>query len=214
MTTKAKIEIPIITQIQNALHAPKNQYNSFGQYKYRSAEDIEQALKPLLEEYGATLYITEDVKEVGGRIYLQETIHYSDPEQQIQVSALAREADHKKGMDDSQVTGATSSYATKYALVKLFLIDDNKDTDSQKPAKQATKKSQAKHQSPLNNISDKEALNYQVQYGGGMMTIAELFKSAVHGDKQAADFLKGAGLKTQKDKMIFEVIKERKLYLD
>ena len=125
-----KIKVPILTQIQNELKAPKSQYNDFGHYKYRNAEDIEQALKPLLAKYGATLTIDEDVRMVGDRIYFVETARYKDSEQEVKVQGWAREAQNKKGMDDSQISGATSSYAVKYALAKLFLIDDTQDTDS------------------------------------------------------------------------------------
>lgn len=125
-----KVKVPILTQIQNELKAPKSQYNDFGHYKYRNAEDIEQALKPLLAKYGATLTIDEDVRMVGERIYFVETARYKDTEQEVKVQGWAREAQSKKGMDDSQISGATSSYAVKYALAKLFLIDDTQDTDS------------------------------------------------------------------------------------
>lgn len=157
-----EIKVPILTQIQNELKAPKSQYNSFGKYKYRNAEDIEQALKPLLAKYGATLTIDEDVRMVGDRIYFVETARYKDSEQEVKVQGWAREAQNKKGMDDSQISGATSSYAVKYALAKLFLIDDTRDTDSneyqrkqQKPAKIKVKK-----------LTEDELYNYQADYNG------------------------------------------------
>lgn len=157
-----EIKVPILTQIQNELKAPKSQYNSFGKYKYRNAEDIEQALKPLLAKYGATLTIDEDVRMVGDRIYFVETACYKDTEQEVSVQGWAREAQNKKGMDDSQISGATSSYAVKYALAKLFLIDDTRDTDSneyqrkqQKPAKIKVKK-----------LTEDELYNYQADYNG------------------------------------------------
>lgn len=157
-----EIKVPILTQIQNELKAPKSQYNSFGKYKYRNAEDIEQALKPLLAKYGATLTIDEDVRMVGDRIYFVETARYKDTEQEVKVQGWARESQNKKGMDDSQISGATSSYAVKYALAKLFLIDDTRDTDSneyqrkqQKPAKIKVKK-----------LTEDELYNYQADYNG------------------------------------------------
>lgn len=157
-----EIKVPILTQIQNELKAPKNQYNNFGKYKYRNAEDIEQALKPLLAKYGATLTIDEDVRMVGDRIYFVETARYKDQEQEVKVQGWARESQNKKGMDDSQISGATSSYAVKYALAKLFLIDDTRDTDSneyqrkqQKPAKIKVKK-----------LTEDELYNYQADYNG------------------------------------------------
>lgn len=157
-----EIKVPILTQIQNELKAPKSQYNSFGKYKYRNAEDIEQALKPLLAKYGATLTIDEDVRMVGDRIYFVETARYKDTEQEVKVQGWARESQNKKGMDDSQISGATSSYAVKYALAKLFLIDDTRDTDSneyqrkqQQPAKIKVKK-----------LTEDELYNYQADYNG------------------------------------------------
>lgn len=157
-----EIKVPILTQIQNELKAPKSQYNSFGKYKYRNAEDIEQALKPLLAKYGATLTIDEDVRMVGDRIYFVETARYKDQEQEVKVQGWARESQNKKGMDDSQISGATSSYAVKYALAKLFLIDDTRDTDSneyqrkqQQPAKIKVKK-----------LTEDELYNYQADYNG------------------------------------------------
>lgn len=157
-----EIKVPILTQIQNELKAPKSQYNSFGKYKYRNAEDIEQALKPLLAKYGATLTIDEDVRMVGDRIYFVETARYKDTEQEVNVQGWARESQNKKGMDDSQISGATSSYAVKYALAKLFLIDDTRDTDSnefqrkqQQPAKIKVKK-----------LTEDELYNYQADYNG------------------------------------------------
>lgn len=128
MTEKTKV--PILTKIQNELKAPKNQVNNFGNYKYRNAEDIEQALKPLLLKYGAQLTFDEDYQTIGNRVYLVKIAHYKDSEQEVTVRGHAREPENKKGMDDSQVSGATSSYATKYALGALFLIDDTKDADS------------------------------------------------------------------------------------
>lgn len=116
--------------IQQRLKAPKNQYNLFGKYNYRNCEDILEALKPLLE--GACLTISDEIIMVGNRFYVKATVSLSDNEgSQIEVSAFAREEESKKGMDGSQVTGAASSYARKYALNGLFLIDDTKDADNQ-----------------------------------------------------------------------------------
>ena len=121
----------ILRKIQSELKAPKGQYNSFGKYAYRSCEDILEAVKPLLEKYESTVYITDDVVSVGDRVYVKATATFVDKEgKQVSVSAFAREPVARKGMDDAQVTGATSSYARKYALNGLFLIDDNKDADT------------------------------------------------------------------------------------
>ena len=121
-----------LTTIQNELKAPKSRKNSFGGYNYRSLEDICEAVKPLLAKHKCSLYIQDTVKEVGGRVYVEATATLTDLEDAsvIVTSASAREAESKKGMDDSQVTGATSSYARKYLLNALFLIDDTKDADS------------------------------------------------------------------------------------
>ena len=121
-----------LTNIQNDLKAPKNQYNSFGKYKYRSCEDILEGLKPTLKNHKATLKITDTVEMVGDRYYIKATATLMDTESEDFISneAYARESDDKKGMDAAQVTGATSSYARKYALNGLFLIDDTKDADT------------------------------------------------------------------------------------
>lgn len=121
-----------LTKIQTELKAPKSQYNNFGKYKYRSLEDIMEALKPLLKEVGACLVVEDDVKLVGDRFYMVATAKLFDNESDkfIQAQALARESLSKKGMDDSQITGTASSYARKYCLNGLFAIDDTKDADS------------------------------------------------------------------------------------
>ena len=114
------------------MKAPKGQTNKFGGYKYRSAEDILTAVKPLLSEWSSTLVITDDIVEVGGRVYVKATAILSDTEGDftINVSGFARESEIKKGMDDAQITGSASSYARKYALNGLFAIDDTKDADA------------------------------------------------------------------------------------
>ena len=118
--------------VQTELKAPKGQYNSFGKYKYRSCEDILEAVKPILSKHKATLYITDKVMLIGERYYIEATAHFVDTEsgERIETTAYAREEENKKGMDGSQVTGASSSYARKYSLNGLFDIDDTKDSDS------------------------------------------------------------------------------------
>lgn len=118
-----------LSKIQATLVANKTQFNEFGNYNYRSCEDIMQALKPHLWESGCTVTVSDEIVAVGHRIYVKATATFSDGENSISVSAFAREAENKKGMYDSQLTGATSSYARKYALAGLFAIDDNKDAD-------------------------------------------------------------------------------------
>ncbi len=136
--------------IQASLKAPKNQRNAFGNYNYRSCEDILEAVKPLLYDTQTTLTISDDIVEVGGRIYVKATATLKDCETwEIieQNSAYARESESKKWMDDSQITWATSSYARKYALNGLFCIDDVKDADATNThwkEEKATKKSESK----------------------------------------------------------------------
>lgn len=121
-----------LIEIQKKLKAPKNQYNSFGKYKYRSCEDILEGVKPLLAEAGLALIIHDQIQAIEGRFYITATATLWDEEgKQITSStASAREEEVKKGMDGSQVTGAASSYARKYALNGLFAIDDTKDADA------------------------------------------------------------------------------------
>ena len=122
-----------LTEVQKELKAPKNQRNTFGNYNYRSCEDILEALKPVLSEHGATVFISDKpvVKE-NGWSYIESTATFVDTESgdSVSVTAYAREAEIKKGMDVSQITGSASSYARKYALNGLFLIDDTKDADT------------------------------------------------------------------------------------
>lgn len=120
-----------LVSIQSELKAPKGQYNSFGKYKYRSAEDILEAVKPLCAKYECELTLSDEMVYVGDRYYIKATAKLehegSDP---VSVTAYAREAETKKGMDESQITGTASSYARKYALNGLFCIDDTKDADT------------------------------------------------------------------------------------
>lgn len=119
-----------LQQIQSELVAPKNLENKFGNYRYRSAESILEALKPHLEKHGAILILSDDVVDIGGRIYVKSTASFITDGEIISTTAFAREAESKKGMDDAQVTGACSSYSRKYALNGLFCIDDTKDADA------------------------------------------------------------------------------------
>lgn len=118
--------------VQRDLKAPKGQYNSFGKYKYRSCEDIVEAVKPLLNDQGLILTMSDEVIGVADRVYIKATCKVIDVATGdcIETTALARESLTKKGMDDSQITGTASSYARKYALNGLFAIDDTKDADT------------------------------------------------------------------------------------
>lgn len=120
--------------IQQTLNAPKGQYNKFGGYSYRSAEDILEAVKPLLQN--VTLMVSDEIVLIGDRYYVKATATLSDGEDSISATAFAREEKEQKGMTAGQLTGATSSYARKYALNGLFCIDDAKDLDTDAYAKQ------------------------------------------------------------------------------
>jgi hypothetical protein len=120
-----------LQSVQSELKAPKGQTNKFGNYRYRSAEDILESLKPLLKKNGLALILTDEIVEIGNRIYVKASAAVIDPMgAQLSVNGYAREAEVKKGMDDSQITGSASSYARKYALNGLFAIDDTKDADA------------------------------------------------------------------------------------
>ena len=121
-----------LSNVQTELKAPKNQFNGFGKYKYRNCEDILESVKPLLAKNKLTMIISDEIEHIGERFYIKATIELFDVEtgETIITSKLAREEETKKGMDASQLTGSTSSYATKYALNGLFLIDDTKDADT------------------------------------------------------------------------------------
>ena len=118
-----------LREIQQKLKAPKSQFNEFGKYKYRSCEDILEAVKPLLDK-DDVFYLHDEMVFLGDRYYVKATAVFND----VAVSAYARESESKKGMDSAQVSGSTSSYARKYALNGLFLIDDAKDDDTRKPS--------------------------------------------------------------------------------
>lgn len=121
-----------LIKVQNELKAPKNQRNNFGGYNYRSCEDILEAVKPILKDNGLTLFLTDDIVNIGNRYYIVAIATLIDIEtgEKLTTQANARESEIKKGMDDSQITGTASSYARKYCLNGLFLIDDTKDADT------------------------------------------------------------------------------------
>ena len=148
-----------LSAIQTKIKAPKNLYNSFGKFNYRNAESILEATKPFLSSLGLYLTINDSIELIGDRFYVKATAHLEDVDsnEYIEVSAYARETDEKKGMDGSQVTGATSSYARKYALNGLFLLDDTKDADTDEYAK-ATGKEPAKEVSEAEFKAELKAL--------------------------------------------------------
>ena len=121
-----------LTEVQNELKAPKSKYNSFGKYNYRSCEDILEAVKPILKAKRLAMTVKDDVFNIGERFYIMATVTVFDceSEEKVTTTAYAREDTDKKGMDGSQMTGSSSSYARKYALNGMFAIDDTKDADS------------------------------------------------------------------------------------
>lgn len=150
-----------LLNVQMELKVPKGQYNSFGKYKYRSCEDILEGLKPVLEKKKLALFITDELINLESRYYVRATVHLINTEKTdeiIKVSALAREEETKKGMDGSQITGTSSSYARKYALNGLFAIDDTKDSDStnthgKKEEKVSVKNEEEDRQKAINLIT-------------------------------------------------------------
>ena len=147
-----------LAKIQIALKAPKGQFNSFGKYNYRSCEDILEALKPLLKEQGLVLILSDEIVCIGARYYIKATAllkSINDDNEQIFNTAYAREDENKKGADGAQITGACSSYARKYALNGLFLIDDTKDADTDEYQKQQSKGSEKPAQKPAEKAENK-----------------------------------------------------------
>lgn len=137
-----------VIAVQSQLKAPKNQRNDFGGYNYRNCEDILEAVKPLLKAEGLYLTITDDIVVLGDRFYVKATATLSDGERSLSNQAFAREEATKKGMDGSQVTGAASSYARKYALNGLLAIDDTKDADTLNNGKDSKASGKAKATAP------------------------------------------------------------------
>ena len=163
----------LLVEVQSELKAPKGQYNSFGKYNYRSTEDILEGLKPILKEKNLVLVVFDDVVQVSDRVYIKSTAKLSYDQETIEVTAFARESLTKKGMDDSQITGTASSYARKYALNGLFLIDDSKDADSDEFSKQnkSQKNSEQKPKQPKITLEEvKMSLNDLVKKTGGDYT--------------------------------------------
>ena len=181
MTFKEKL-----LKVQTELKAPKDMYNDFGKYKYRSCESILEAVKPLLSANKLLLNVTDDIVAAGERIYVKATATLIDAEESsenITTTAFAREPEDKKGMDDSQVTGTASSYARKYALNAMFLIDDTKDADTnehqaevrEKAKKQAQKKAEEKPVKKEKTMLDGIRENY-AKSGIPEAWICELYK--------------------------------------
>lgn len=132
-----------LAKIQSEVKAPKGQFNSFGKYKYRSAEDILEAVKPIVNSKGFSITLSDEIIAMDGRFYIKATATLTNGKETFTATGFAREEESKKGMDGSQVTGASSSYARKYALNGLFALDDTKDSDATNTHGQESKPAQA-----------------------------------------------------------------------
>lgn len=184
-----------VAEIQRNLKAPKNQFNAFGKYKYRSCEDIMEGLKPILGDLVVT--VSDDIKMVGDRIYIVATAKITDGENSVSNTAMARESLTKKGMDDSQITGTASSYARKYALNGLFLIDDTKDADSmdgnQNQQAKSAKPNQQQNVNWYNTFeNDKQYMLVDIQSGNKTadIIISELKANGYAVSNQVAEQIK------------------------
>lgn len=167
-----------IRAVQMAFNAPKSRYNSFGDYYYRSAEDMEAGLKPLLDEQGLTMFIDDEVVEISGRFYVKATVSVFKGPNMVRCHGYAREVETKTKSDPAQITGMASSYARKYALGGLFLVDDQPDADSQQGASEPSKAKQGPQTQPDPLAAAKGRLWAAVQAyadrsGGDAQKIAE-----------------------------------------
>ena len=174
-----------LKEIQTMLKAPKNLYNKYGGFNYRNAEGIYEAVKPLLNKLDMTLIISDSIQAVGAKNYVQATACLTDCEtgEQLSSCALAREAEAKKGMDDSQITGTASSYARKYALNGLFLLDDTKDEDSYECREYKENKSKAESAESTQPAAFKPATAQQIhKINEYIMAYAGMCEDASEGD--------------------------------
>lgn len=144
-----------LSDIQSKVKAPKGQTNNFGNYKYRSCEDIVEAIKPIINPLGYHIILSDEMVMLGNRFYVKATAKLTNGKESYEAIGYAREEETKKGMDSSQITGAASSYARKYALNGLFAIDDTKDSDHTNDGKEESKKKQTENELPwLNEGTD------------------------------------------------------------
>ena len=165
-----------LINIQHKLKAPKGRKNSFGNYNYRSCEDILEAVKPLLAEEECTLTLSDDMVAIGERIYVKAVATIRKGDESVTVTAYAREAETKKGMDDSQITGTASSYARKYALNGLFLIDDTKDADTDEYANQTKAGENIEEDRPINKTEVKTLTQLSESYKVNTADICKRYK--------------------------------------
>ena len=166
-----------LIKVQSTLNAPKLQRNNFGQYNYRSCEDIMCALKPLLAAEGLLQLIDDEIVQVGDRFYIKATVTVTDGTDTIASSAFARESLNKKGMDDAQITGTTSSYARKYALNGMYNIDDSKDADTNEYRNQAASKAKQEVKKVVTNFCPDEVLRQgtEAMIGGNFESVQKEF---------------------------------------
>ena len=188
-----------LQEIQHKLKAPKGQYNSFGKYKYRSCEDILEAVKPILNEVGCTLTLSDEIVLIGDRFYVMATATLKGDDLCESVTAFAREDNEKKGMDGSQITGTASSYARKYALNGLFCIDDTKDADTDEYAQQTSKKKPVPTPAPAEK-KEKQVFNSahpqwqtildkMVAGKGSIKALQEFYSISASVEKEITDYL-------------------------
>lgn len=179
--------------IQQGLKAPKGQYNSFGKYKYRSCEDILEAVKPLLAEQACVLLLSDDIDFVEGRHYVRATATIINSEgKTLSVSASAREQDSKAGMDASQITGSASSYARKYALNGLFCIDDTKDADTMDNTSEGHQTAPKKEEDTRPWMTEKQLLASLERIGAGVLDTADKAKDAFRMKKEYRERIENA----------------------
>lgn len=180
-----------LSAIQQELKAPKGQFNSFGKYKYRSCEDILEAVKPICAKHKTALVLLDSITEVNGRFYVtaQAQLHDCESDNAVTATAYAREPEKKPGMDESQITGTASSYARKYALNGLFCIDDTKDADTDEYKQQEKKEKPSKEKMQSFNQAYKEQFDYTCQdckqpitpqsFNGKLYRVSDISKGAM-----------------------------------
>ena len=183
-----------LLEIQQRLKAPKGQYNSFGKYKYRSCEDILEAVKPILKEVECTLTLSDEMVVIGDRYYVMATAHLKGKDTDEHVTAYAREDLDKKGMDGSQITGTASSYARKYALNGLFCIDDTKDADTDEYANQTAKPKTAPAKNEKQTLDSnhplwQKILDAMVAGRGSMAALQKTYIVPAHVEEAIKDYL-------------------------
>lgn len=184
-----------LMEIQHRLKAPKGQYNSFGKYKYRSCEDILEAVKPIIYELGCDLTLSDEVVLIGDRYYIKATARLKGEDTDEVTTAYAREDQDKKGMDGSQITGTASSYARKYALNGLFCIDDTKDADTDEYANQNKRTAPATAPKTEKEVFDpshplwQKALDKMVAGKGSIKELQKVYTIPASAEKAIMDYL-------------------------